>query len=578
MEKLMIINPEILKFQQKFIQWKDFDDNIVFLKMLAENIYINGFVNDKFIHLKLYNKLFFSEETVKSAENACLITRLPLRGDDKGNCLQAFVLNPILVSQEIMIYGCGENGRIAVKYLEKYYKKPKGFIDSDPGKCGKEIYGYKIFSPDIISHLPKNTIIILAADQYQAMEDTVRSYSSDMKMLHFEGYVTQKCGDSINGVALNVTLEQLLCNKRIYLYGSGDKLREYVNFFRLLDLPPKGILVDFDIQYPNEFADLEIKPVEEILYEDSFCVIVCSENEASAIHKLESLGLNAANNFILSSGLRPDRYELRKTALDINLGYTYISRSGDYGVSKIIASKEEKYKIAILGGSTTDGELYAFKSWPEYLKERINKNNISIYNYGVAGYGAGQEMLRLIRDILPQKPDLILAYNGYNDFCEYSYAGFRNLLNFKYLASVMQFAGNHLKDSYGNDKQVYCGEETFSDNFSRWLTAVKIMYKLADLYHIPFIDFLQPMLCDKPNKSKEERLLCNFDVPYRITARGFRESFASLSDKQEYLVDLSDIFDDTYNIYMDICHVTEKGNKIIADKIYQIIEPIIYAW
>ena len=40
----------------------------------------------------------------------------------------------------------------------------------------------------------------------------------------------------------------------------------------------------------------------------------------------------------------------------------------------------------------------------------------------------------------------------------------------------------------------------------------------------------------------------------------------------EFIYDLSSVFDDVHDVYMDICHVCEKGNKIIADAIYDVIK------
>lgn len=36
-----------------------------------------------------------------------------------------------------------------------------------------------------------------------------------------------------------------------------------------------------------------------------------------------------------------------------------------------------------------------------------------------------------------------------------------------------------------------------------------------------------------------------------------------------YLFDLSHIFDNIYDVYMDTCHVYENGNQIIASEIYK---------
>lgn len=50
-------------------------------------------------------------------------------------------------------------------------------------------------------------------------------------------------------------------------------------------------------------------------------------------------------------------------------------------------------------------------------------------------------------------------------------------------------------------------------------------------------------------------------------ARIFRDCYEA-EKKREYIIDLSGIFDDYEDIYMDYAHVNEKGNQIIAAQIY----------
>ena len=40
---------------------------------------------------------------------------------------------------------------------------------------------------------------------------------------------------------------------------------------------------------------------------------------------------------------------------------------------------------------------------------------------------------------------------------------------------------------------------------------------------------------------------------------------------QEYMSDVTKIFDLYDDVYMDICHVTEKGNSIIAEVMYEFL-------
>ena len=42
--------------------------------------------------------------------------------------------------------------------------------------------------------------------------------------------------------------------------------------------------------------------------------------------------------------------------------------------------------------------------------------------------------------------------------------------------------------------------------------------------------------------------------------------------KVNYIYDISDLFDKNESVYIDGCHVTEEGNRMIADRIFEAID------
>lgn len=42
-------------------------------------------------------------------------------------------------------------------------------------------------------------------------------------------------------------------------------------------------------------------------------------------------------------------------------------------------------------------------------------------------------------------------------------------------------------------------------------------------------------------------------------------------NKLDYIHDITDLFNECDDVYIDNCHVTEKGNRMIADKICSVI-------
>ena len=83
-------------------------------------------------------------------------------------------------------------------------------------------------------------------------------------------------------------------------------------------------------------------------------------------------------------------------------------------------SDKAKKKIIILGGSTSDSNYTWFASWPEILASRLHEGgyDIQILNGAMCGYNIQQEFLKLIRDVLPLKPDLVIDVSGTNNVGE----------------------------------------------------------------------------------------------------------------------------------------------------------------
>lgn len=244
MEKLKIVNPEMVKYRKRFIQWKDKEDGYLLEQLIECGIYIDGFVSDDFAGETWCNKNFFGERSVQDMSDACVLVR-NLK-DDYGTerRLRPFIVNPEAEDHEIMIYGSGKWGMEAFKYLKTQPVRVLGFIDSNLDKQGGMFDGYKIYPPEIVKEMDKSVAIVVAALRgSQEMEDTVKKYA-DVRTCQFVLWEEPMCcGDTIFMDRFNY-LCKAICKRRIYLYGSDEKMKKYAEFFRLYDLAVKGILTE----------------------------------------------------------------------------------------------------------------------------------------------------------------------------------------------------------------------------------------------------------------------------------------------------------------------------------------------
>jgi lysophospholipase L1-like esterase len=85
--------------------------------------------------------------------------------------------------------------------------------------------------------------------------------------------------------------------------------------------------------------------------------------------------------------------------------------------------KGDTYRIVALGESTTFGMTLApeDKPWPQLLEQMIRERlktsrPVEVINAGVPSYSLSDNLMRLPRDILPLRPDMIISYHGINGF------------------------------------------------------------------------------------------------------------------------------------------------------------------
>lgn len=76
---------------------------------------------------------------------------------------------------------------------------------------------------------------------------------------------------------------------------------------------------------------------------------------------------------------------------------------------------EGEVRVFVLGGSTVE---HGEPAVPEIIESMLRDHghaNVRVYNYGVVGQNSGQELSRLVFDIRPLGPDVVVMYNGVND-------------------------------------------------------------------------------------------------------------------------------------------------------------------
>ena len=107
------------------------------------------------------------------------------------------------------------------------------------------------------------------------------------------------------------------------------------------------------------------------MYEESFFVLMDREYYRHNIEKLTNLGIVMFENLAIDNPFGTWYLGIGRQILDINLGHSFVGKQGICGFEILGSHDNDAFNLVVLGGSTTDGTLFPFKSWPEVLMDKI---------------------------------------------------------------------------------------------------------------------------------------------------------------------------------------------------------------
>lgn len=592
-QELLVFDPRLYSDLDKYIYINDSykvhrETQRLFVSMLKKGIYIKGFATDKesMVGLKMYNKKIYDIDTLDQNNSVVFydiyLKRFDVEVPKKVHNIR--MLNPDVPKDNIVIWGSGVTGRRVYKILSENGIKAEFYVDSNRALKGTYQCGLPVYAPEDMGNSAEPPIIIEAMEKWEELDACIREeyekrfyfsfIENDVREKIYGGHFIKQMFDlmSWNGNF------KFFIGKKVYVYGTGKVEREMARYLKLLDISFGGLLTDeSDVAGIETCGGCNVRYVEEVLYEKDYFVWVY---ERKRVKRLEELGLKSHENYLYYHGVN-NTSQKRRNILDTNLGHNYLTDGKYPGITIYGEDKEKDFKIGVLGGSTTDGKIFSFKAWPELMYEELHNrglDNITVYNGGVSGYASGQELLKLIRDMIPLKPDMIIVYDGLIDL---SY-GNPYPLTSGYLSKVFEFAKENIENDEddsvinGENEPICQGIEAKKDIFSAWAENIRTMYAVSSERNISFYSFCQPMLGSKNGKTEEEEnMLLSVNSPelFRLMEGSFRKRISQMVKLPKYMYDLSHIFDDEKEVYMDHCHVWEKGNEIIAREIIKVILP-----
>ena len=264
--------------------------------------------------------------------------------------------------------------------------------------------------------------------------------------------------------------------------------------------------------------------------------------------------------------------------------------------SEINLTTQENYRIFVIGGSAVFGSgMYTDdETFPSELDNKFKQkyDYIDVINAGIPNITSFDELYNINEKIIQLDPNMIVVYDGANDvhykrINETVISGtgddISSIKDFqKYLRTPVVLYRHVLEPMMTAEKPTYHYDSESADLVaSLWHKRMTEICTISNEKNIEVVVILQPTIYHgiKPFTDFENSKLNEWDSE-KNTA--YKKTFEHLIQKSKELnncslvLDFSDVFDNTHEgVYFDSVHLNNLGNKIIADKIYEKILPLI---
>jgi len=269
---------------------------------------------------------------------------------------------------------------------------------------------------------------------------------------------------------------------------------------------------------------------------------------------------------------------------------------------------ENTYRIFVVGGSSTFGTGTTSDSTtiPGFLQEKLDTKkfpkNIQVINAGISALFSGTEVRLIKEQILDFDPDLLIIYDGWNDIAknfDHYYDGIndtKNLDNPSLERNMFYEIGEMLFSSSKLVKVIYTNLDLLPMSFAGPAVypfeGVKIDKK-SDIWATRWIEICElgtnkgfdVVIIIQPIVGSSDRTLSQFEKKQfewkenerRLPALEiYANKLEEINNHCAATADLRNIFDGIDEpLYLDSIHLGDYGNKIVSEKMYELILPII---
>lgn len=265
-------------------------------------------------------------------------------------------------------------------------------------------------------------------------------------------------------------------------------------------------------------------------------------------------------------------------------------------------------KIFCFGGST----MYSSGARDEHtipselsrlIHDTFPNQNVEVTNFGCHGYTRVTENIQLQRELINNNiPDIVIFYDGVNEVIsghQNNKAGsptnaynrkkeFKIAHSYKKRIRLIIYSSNLYRFITTMQRRLFTksayeqlssrSDDLAVDIAENYIGYVKISKSLENEYGFKVFNFMQPNIYSKKNLTEAEEKLYEhhkyYENLYKLSYETVRKD--SLMIKDSTFADISNVFDTAkQTIYVDFCHTAELGNQLVANKMFEHIQPLL---
>ena len=268
-----------------------------------------------------------------------------------------------------------------------------------------------------------------------------------------------------------------------------------------------------------------------------------------------------------------------------------INSYGFRGPEIIDKNSDDAFRNFIVGGSTTfgSGSTSDNETIPGQLQQFFNQHekNVEVINAGIgSGYSYTEKFL-IKNDLINLNPDLILVYTGGNDshrpiiYPTVTVGDYGiNIKDIRFWRNPFVISDLFIETTRYETTNVELDRDFINKKITFWKNNMNDICKTASENDIKTIVTLHPILATSEkifsNDESEYMKKDDFqttDVVLEIF-NGIGTQLPQLETSCDVTADLRNIFKNNPEpIFFDEAHINNEGNKIVAQKLFEIIDP-----